>query len=264
MCCICILNLYRLCVVPSVTAASSTKPTGATRTSRRTSSSSAVQLTPQLQQLTPQSTPIMPLPSNTEGLQPSQELSKRQKTAASVGKPSGSSHGNEGQERQTLKGSVQEGDRQLPGVRHTEDTAARTAEGHQKESQVSVAEDHGQSLVPKAQEDESASAGMEDGFAVTCTCVVLVLWTARYNTWLLIKLTPKDIVFSFLFFSFLLFSFLFFSFLFFYFLFFSFLFFSFLFFSFLFFSFLFFCLCSWPAIRVVSYDLRVSSRCNDA
>lgn len=153
------LNLHSLCVVPSATAASSKKPTGATRTSRRTSSSSAVQLTPQSQQLTPQSTPIMPLPSNTEGVQPSQELSKRQKTAASVGKPSGSSHGNEGQEKQTLKGSVQEGDRQLPGVRHTEDTAARTAEGHQKESQVSVAEDHGQSLVPKAQEDESASAG---------------------------------------------------------------------------------------------------------
>jgi len=49
---------------------------------------------------------------------------------------------------------------------------------------------------------------------------------ARYNTWLLIKLTPKGVVFSFLFFSFLFFSFLFFSFRFFSFLFFSFLFFS--------------------------------------
>ena len=65
-------------------------------------------------------------------------------------------------------------------------------------------------------------------------------WAARYNTWLLIKLTPKGIVFSFLFFSFLFFSLLFFSFLLFSFLLFSFLLFSFLFFSFLFFSFLFF------------------------
>ena len=65
-------------------------------------------------------------------------------------------------------------------------------------------------------------------------------WAARYNTWLLIKLTPNGVVFSFLFFSFLFFSFLFFSFLFFSFLFFSFLFFSCLFFSFLFFSFLVF------------------------
>ena len=37
-------------------------------------------------------------------------------------------------------------------------------------------------------------------------------WAARYNTGLLIKLTPKGVVFSFLFFSFLFFSFLFFSF----------------------------------------------------
>ncbi len=50
-------------------------------------------------------------------------------------------------------------------------------------------------------------------------------WEARYNTWLLIQLMPKGVVFSFLFFSFLFFSFLFFSFLFFSFLFFSFLFF---------------------------------------
>ncbi len=28
-----------------------------------------------------------------------------------------------------------------------------------------------------------------------------VPWAARYNTWLLIKLTPKGVVFSFLFFS---------------------------------------------------------------
>jgi len=75
------------------------------------------------------------------------------------------------------------------------------------------------------------------------------LWAARYNTWLLIKLTPKGVVFSFLFFSFLFLSFPFLSFPFlsfpflsfpflsFPFL--SFLFFSFLFFSFLFFSFLF-------------------------
>jgi len=64
------------------------------------------------------------------------------------------------------------------------------------------------------------------------------LWAARYNTWLLIKLTPKGVVFSFLFFSFLFFSFLFLSFPFLSFPFLSFLFFSFLFFSFLFFSFL--------------------------
>ncbi len=63
-------------------------------------------------------------------------------------------------------------------------------------------------------------------------------WAARYDTWLLIALTPEG--FSFLFFPFLFFSFLFFSFLFFPFLFFSFLFFSFLFFSFLSFPFLFF------------------------
>jgi len=31
-------------------------------------------------------------------------------------------------------------------------------------------------------------------------------WAARYNTWLLIKLTPKGVVFSFLFFSFLFLS----------------------------------------------------------
>ncbi len=35
-------------------------------------------------------------------------------------------------------------------------------------------------------------------------------WAARYNTGLLNKLTPKGVVFSFLFFSFLFFSFLFF------------------------------------------------------
>ena len=56
-------------------------------------------------------------------------------------------------------------------------------------------------------------------------------WAAWWNTELLIKLTLKGVVFSFLFFSFLFFSFLFFSFLFFPFLFFSFLFFSFLLFS---------------------------------
>jgi len=39
-------------------------------------------------------------------------------------------------------------------------------------------------------------------------------WAAQYNTWILIKLTPKGIVFSLLFCSFLFFSFLFFSFLF--------------------------------------------------
>ena len=71
---------------------------------------------------------------------------------------------------------------------------------------------------------------------------VCCTWAARYNTWLLIKLTPKGVVFPFLFFVFFLpFSFLFFSFSF---LFFSFLFFSFLFFSFLFFSFLFFSMCA--------------------
>ena len=51
---------------------------------------------------------------------------------------------------------------------------------------------------------------------------------ARHDTWLLLELTPKGVVFSFLFFSFLFFSFLLFSFLFFSFLFFSFLVFSFL------------------------------------
>jgi len=68
-------------------------------------------------------------------------------------------------------------------------------------------------------------------------------WAARNNIWLLIELTQKGVLSSFLFFSFLFFSFLFFSFLFF-----SFLFFSFLFFSFLFFSFLFF---SWQEAEVV-------------
>ena len=51
-----------------------------------------------------------------------------------------------------------------------------------------------------------------------CVCQsgnTAAFWAAQYNTWLLIKLTLKGIVFSFLFFSFLLFSFLFFSFLFF-------------------------------------------------
>ncbi len=178
-CIVYLLNLHTLCVVPSATAASSTKPTGATRASRRTSSSSAVHLTPQSQQLTPQSTPITPLLSNTEGLQPSQALAKRHKTAASVGKPSGSSHSNEGQERQALKGSVQEGNRQLPGVGHTEDTAARTADGKQAQSEASVMEGNGQDLVAKAQEDDLASAGKEDGFAITCTCVVLALVAGR-------------------------------------------------------------------------------------
>jgi len=64
----------------------------------------------------------------------------------------------------------------------------------------------------------------------------LILRAARYNAWLLIKLTPKEGFLapaSFLFFSFLFFSFLFFSFLFLSCLFLSFLVFSFLFFSFL-------------------------------
>ncbi len=34
-------------------------------------------------------------------------------------------------------------------------------------------------------------------------CFIAYAWAARYNTWLLIKLTPKGVVFSFLFFSFL-------------------------------------------------------------
>ena len=42
-----------------------------------------------------------------------------------------------------------------------------------------------------------------------CLCKGCSSWEARYNTWLLIKLTPKGVVFSFLFFSFLFFSFLF-------------------------------------------------------
>ncbi len=49
----------------------------------------------------------------------------------------------------------------------------------------------------------------------------MLTWAAQYNNWLLNALTPKGVVFSFLFFSFLFFSFLFFSFLFFSFLFFS-------------------------------------------
>ena len=171
------MNLYSLCVVPSVTAASSTKPTGATRASRRTSSSSAVQPTFQSQQLTLQSTPAPPLLSCTEGVQPSHSPSKRQKTAASVDKPCGSSHSNEAQERQTLKGSVQEGNRQLPGVRHTEDAAATTA-GNQNKSEASVLEGNGQNHTAKAQEGDLASAGMEDGFAVTCTCLVHARMTA--------------------------------------------------------------------------------------
>ncbi|DBA80065.1 TPA: hypothetical protein ACH3X2_007554 [Trebouxia sp. C0005] len=143
------------------TAASSSKPNGATRTSRRTSSSSAVQLTPQSQQLTPQPTPITPLLSHTEELQPSQDLSKRHKTAASVRKPSGSSHSSEGQDRQILKGSIQEGNRQLPGGSHTEGTAARTADGNQNESDASVVEGNGHNLMTKAQEVHSASAGAQ-------------------------------------------------------------------------------------------------------
>ncbi len=123
----------------------------------------------------------MPLPSSTEGMQPSQALSKRQKTAASVGKPSGSSHSSEGRERQTLKGSVQEGDRQLPGVSHTGETTAQIADANQKKSQVSVVEGHGQGVTANAQEDESASAGMEDGFAVTCTCFVFALVNGRQH-----------------------------------------------------------------------------------
>jgi len=30
-------------------------------------------------------------------------------------------------------------------------------------------------------------------------CGMVIFWAARYNTWLLIKLTPKGVVFSFLF-----------------------------------------------------------------
>ncbi len=56
-----------------------------------------------------------------------------------------------------------------------EDIAARNADGNQKESEASVEESNGQGLIAKTQEDDSASAGMEDGFAVTCTCVVLAL-----------------------------------------------------------------------------------------
>ena len=36
-----------------------------------------------------------------------------------------------------------------------------------------------------------------------CDRVSGMVWAARYNTWLLIKLTPKGVVFSSLFFSFL-------------------------------------------------------------
>ena len=72
-----------------------------------------------------------------------------------------------------MKGSIQEGNRQLPGGSHTEGTAARTADGNQNESDASVVEGNGHNLMTKAQEVHSASAGMQDGFAVTCTCVVL-------------------------------------------------------------------------------------------
>ena len=85
-----------------------------------------------------------------------------------MGRPSGSSHSSEGQERQPSKGSVQEGNRQLPGVSHTDDTAARNADGDQKESEVSVVKGNGQDLIATAQEDDSASAGIKTGFAVAC------------------------------------------------------------------------------------------------
>ncbi len=43
------------------------------------------------------------------------------------------------------------------------------------------------------------------GGIFACSCVQqasqVMTWAARYNTWLLIKLTPKGVVFSFLFFS---------------------------------------------------------------
>ena len=34
---------------------------------------------------------------------------------------------------------------------------------------------------------------------IACTCVGDFCWAARYNTWLLIRLTPEGVVFSFLF-----------------------------------------------------------------
>ncbi|KAL0025980.1 hypothetical protein WJX77_010392 [Trebouxia sp. C0004] len=143
------------------TAAIPTKPTGATRASRRTTSSPAVQPAPQSQQLAPQSTPSTPLLSRSEGLQPSQTLTKRQRTAASVGKPSGSSHSNEGQGRQTLRGSVQEGDRQHPEAGHMEDTGARTADANRAQFEAFVIEGNGQGLTAKSQEDDLASAGAQ-------------------------------------------------------------------------------------------------------
>jgi len=47
------------------------------------------------------------------------------------------------------------------------------------------------------------SCGTPKAAKVAIRCCLLP-WAAQYNTWLLIKLTPKGIVFSFLFFSFLL------------------------------------------------------------
>ena len=35
--------------------------------------------------------------------------------------------------------------------------------------------------------------------SITVVVLIIIVWAARYNTWLLIKLTPKGVVFSFLF-----------------------------------------------------------------
>ncbi len=72
--------------------------------------------------------------------------------------------------------------------------------------------------MPKRHTREHMTVGYTTSQADSCEGHTL--WAARCNTWLLIGLTLKGVVFSFLFFSFLFFSFLFFSFLFFSFLFF--------------------------------------------
>ena len=52
-----------------------------------------------------------------------------------------------------------------------------------------------------------ALAALMQQCAVAALMQCAKAWTAQYNAWLLIKLTPKGVVFSFLFFSFLFFSF---------------------------------------------------------
>ena len=62
--------------------------------------------------------------------------------------------------------------------------------------------------MPKRHTREHMTVGYTTSQADSCEGHTL--WAARCNTWLLIGLTLKGVVFSFLFFSFLFFSFLFF------------------------------------------------------